>query len=275
MGEDIYFYSATDDLLAEIVAGRLRAVGHAVELGPETAMRESLLSGAFSVAVFDAQLSDALALLAKLKERAAQTRVVLLLPEEAAKPSGLRIDGEAVLVEPFEVTALNVALDAQLAAVAADPSVQTVSLAFATTDENVETARIMLEERLSGVGVLDEEQRFHLLTAFGEAIGNAALHGNKARRDRVVRLRFEHAQEYVSLTVTDEGQGFDWRNNEVQAAEANGSTALAQAAAREAQGKLGGLGLNLMRQVCDAVEFNPAGNEITLRKSLPVQPRAV
>ena len=126
MGEDIYFYSAADDLLAEIVAGRLRAAGHAVELGPETAMRESLLSGAFSVAVFDAQLSDALALLAKLKERAAQTRVVLLLPEEAAKPSGLRIDGEAVLVEPFEVTALNVALDAQLAAVAADPSVLTV-----------------------------------------------------------------------------------------------------------------------------------------------------
>ncbi|MFE3452754.1 ATP-binding protein [Nonomuraea sp. NPDC059194] len=56
---------------------------------------------------------------------------------------------------------------------------------------------------------LDEEGRYRLGLAVREAVANAVVHGNRYSPDKSIQLRFSFAQGRVTVTVRDEGEGFD------------------------------------------------------------------
>lgn len=268
MSATIWIVTNPEDMVAEIVAGRLRSRGQLVHIGAPAAVEALARSAGTSgtsaalLAVVDAQHPDSLAWLQARKDSMRTMRVVLLLAEAQAKPRSVRVEGDVTLIEPFEIRDLNEAIDNLLASANVAPDEEWLTVALPTTDDALEAGRGLIEQRIHALSELDEVAQFQLESAFREAIGNAAQHGNRHRRDRAVRLTWCKRADGVSLRVQDEGPGFDWRAMQTS------DDAVAQAATREAQGKLGGLGMNLMRKVCDDVRYNDAGNELTLTKRL-------
>src|ERR1700686_1813921 len=88
---------------------------------------------------------------------------------------------------------------------------------------------------------------FDVELAIREALGNAAVHGNQENPDKKVhiRCRCESGNE-VSIVVTDQGEGFDFRK-----ILGNGLTSDAAGAH--------GHGIQLMRAYMDAVRFERGG----------------
>ncbi len=56
---------------------------------------------------------------------------------------------------------------------------------------------------------VDEALKDTLTTAVIEACTNAIEHGNREDPSKTVKIRFEYDAEAFSVTVTDEGKGFD------------------------------------------------------------------
>ena len=99
--------------------------------------------------------------------------------------------------------------------------------------------------------------------AFREAVVNAAQHGNKYKRDRKIQIQYLLDDKRVTAVVRDQGNGFD-HSQYVK----SGSTrdALSAARDRHQQGRMGGLGIMLMLRCCNRLEYNKAGNQISLTK---------
>ena len=91
-----------------------------------------------------------------------------------------------------------------------------------------------------------------LLLAVGEALSNAYRHGTPDPQANLIYLGWRFAEEVVTITVRDEGQGFTPR----------------EAAARKARSATShGHGLHLMRQGVDEVYFEfDGGARVTLRR---------
>ena len=73
--------------------------------------------------------------------------------------------------------------------------------------------------------------------------------------DRLVRIAFQYNQNLFSLTISDEGPGFDWRYFMERA---NSSSQINESAH--------GRGFMLIMHIIDEVYFNESGNSITLVK---------
>lgn len=250
--ELLHYLTLDDDFTAEIVCRALVAAGHQVERGVDARGRECLLSGAVSVAVFDASRPGARGMLDKLKERAPHTRTVLLLPAEQAAVETVRLEGEATLVEPIEVADVKTAIDAQLAEFAANPSASVVTLAVPPDEAAMDEARRLLAERLAGVAVLDDAERDRLMTAFDAAarsLGAAGAAPEANGDGHALRVRYEQSPERVAIFVGErsaEGPPGPWA-----AADASAST------------------------TSDALEIRATTAGIAIEMALPSQPRAV
>ncbi|RMF60045.1 MAG: response regulator [Calditrichaeota bacterium] len=83
---------------------------------------------------------------------------------------------------------------------------------------------------------------------------------NPQYADRKVKISFQFNHQFFSLTVTDEGPGFDWK------------TFLDEASGEELNLNAYGRGFMLIRHVIDEVYFNDKGNSITLIKSRQTTP---
>lgn len=86
-----------------------------------------------------------------------------------------------------------------------------------------------------------------------EALLNAVIHGNRSDPLRQVTLGVAAADGRLTLTVTDQGPGFDWR------------AGLAKPPPPEATS---GRGLTILTLYADDVRFNAAGNQVTLTKAV-------
>jgi serine/threonine-protein kinase RsbW len=90
--------------------------------------------------------------------------------------------------------------------------------------------------------------------ALREALANAVVHGNQKDGEIKVHIRCRCGPgNEVSIVVTDQGQGFDFRNF------ASDSLALEHAGER-------GRGLQLMKAYMDDVSFERGGSEVHMRK---------
>ena len=87
-----------------------------------------------------------------------------------------------------------------------------------------------------------------------EALLNAVLHGNRCDPALPVTLEVLAADGRLTLTVTDQGPGFDWR------------AGLAAQAPPEA---VSGRGLAILALYADDVRYNAAGNQVVLTKAVP------
>ena len=142
----------------------------------------------------------------------------------------------------------------------------------AVVSDCLETLRELLQ------GCLGNTELTLFMLSVDEVLQNAYEHGNlelsntekknlleqdlldlelKKREDlffkRRISIKVEVKNEGLSLSVTDQGKGFDWRKSQ---------------ASTNDQTSLHGRGLSIIKAATDRVEFNEAGNSITLIKSL-------
>ena len=84
-----------------------------------------------------------------------------------------------------------------------------------------------------------------LKTIVGEASTNAMLHGNKGRSNAKVLVSMSCKNETIRVSVTDEGTGFDKQSSRPDIARIIENN----------EKMVGGLGLFLIKQLADKVEF--------------------
>ena len=132
------------------------------------------------------------------------------------------------------------------------------ALTVASHFENIELVQLVLDDVLARSGV-DEEGRHWVSVAIREALANAIKHGNQQDPRKSVQVEMALEPEQVSITVRDQGNGFD-------------PATLEDPLAPENLLKPTGRGVFYMRRLMDAVEFRPRsdkiGMEVLLKKNL-------
>ena len=115
----------------------------------------------------------------------------------------------------------------------------------------------ILTNRISEKASLTEEKSDNLAIALTELVNNAILHGNKSQPDKKVFINVSYHENYVRISVKDEGNGFD-------------PSKLADPRDPENLWKDSGRGIFLVRNLVDNVEFNssPTGMEIIIIQNL-------
>ena len=90
--------------------------------------------------------------------------------------------------------------------------------------------------------------------ALREALGNAIIHGNHENPRKCVHIRCRCEPDGVSITVTDEGRGFD-------------ISKMPDPTAPQNIASVHGRGIYLMRTLMDEVRFEEGGVVVHMRKS--------
>ena len=128
--------------------------------------------------------------------------------------------------------------------------------AFGNDPRNAHDMRAFVADFLNEVEV-PEHITDEILMAVGEVVANACRHGRRPRKPGDVRLSCDIADASVTITVVDEGPGFD-----VEQILGTGTPALLSP---------GGRGFFLMRQLMDSVDVDSdrRGTSVTLCRDLP------
>jgi len=111
-----------------------------------------------------------------------------------------------------------------------------------------------LIDTLKAQGVL-EEIIFDIHVAFEEALRNAMIHGNKLQPDKKVKVEIEITPEEVTISVGDEGEGFD-------------VSRLPDPTVEENLLKESGRGVYLIRYLMDEVRYENGGRRVVMKKRL-------
>jgi len=121
--------------------------------------------------------------------------------------------------------------------------------------ESADTAEHLAVDVARGIG-FQEEELHKLGMAVRESVVNAVVHGNRYNAKKKVHLSISNSQDRITVTVTDEGQGFDLSSLRNPLAEEN---LLEQS----------GRGIFLIRAFVDEFDIRrlvPSGTEVKLVK---------
>lgn len=101
----------------------------------------------------------------------------------------------------------------------------------------------------------DDEVYAQIMMALSEAVTNAIIHGNKEDEEKTVHILAHDLNGKLSISVKDEGEGFD-------------PQAIPDPLKEENLLKEGGRGVFLMNQFADEVDFSENGSKLTLTFNL-------
>ncbi len=119
---------------------------------------------------------------------------------------------------------------------------------------------------------LHHEQVMQLRQAVMEMAHNAIEWGNLHQSDRLVKITYRVYDDRLEIVVRDQGAGFD-RNRLPHAAVADDP--FTHLDVREKLGlRAGGFGLLICQGMVDEMQYNDAGNEVTLIKRFTADDRA-
>jgi serine/threonine-protein kinase RsbW len=123
----------------------------------------------------------------------------------------------------------------------ANGDARTVRLTIPAKAEYITLVRLALSG-LSQLRPLDDETLGDLKLAVTEACSNSVRHAYRDGREGAVQVSYELHSDRLVVEVCDEGEGFT-----------------AAASARSADGSLseGGLGIAIIRELADELEFGP------------------
>jgi anti-sigma regulatory factor (Ser/Thr protein kinase)/nucleoid DNA-binding protein len=221
--------------------------------------------------IADASLKNYQKLCEAIKGRRETSLIPLLLifrkGTNLDSPSEFMVCGDEHFVEPFEVKKLLSIADSELIRSSEEQAIfeQQMSFQFPTDDSNLERAND-LGRRLYESSGLAEEDQVALAAAVREALGNAAQHGNRYRKDRKIEILYLLDKERITVVIKDAGKGFDHHK---YVNRGRGGDALTAARERHKEGKLGGLGIMLMLKCTDSLEYSDLGNAVTVTRRLP------
>ena len=68
---------------------------------------------------------------------------------------------------------------------------------------------VQLAEKVAHKCGFKQNEKDDLAIAVTEAVNNAIHHGNKADKNKIVKIRFEAESRNLTVRVKDEGEGFD------------------------------------------------------------------
>ena len=260
-----------NDPFARVIEFHFSRVGWKVQIvhGKESCLKALKEAGAY-LTIVDHSLADSEDLIAAIKcgKRTAMTPLIALYPAEKdpEKCHDFMLLGDEHLVEPFEVYTLLMLAESELARSSEEEIIfdQQVNMQFGTAEDHLERANDVGARLLKESG-LDDEGQVAMAAALREAMGNAAMHGNRNDPDKLIKVLYLLDKEKITVVVQDEGAGFDHAAYTLRA-----ETKSAEDAARERieQGRGGGLGIKLMMRCTDRLEYNDVGNMITLTKLL-------
>ena len=230
---------------------------------------EAMRGGKIDIAILDSALPEARLICADLKttrENGIGSVVFIYANRDEASGEPFRVCEDEFVIEPFEVRELIALAQSEYERCRAESIlfVQEANLELMTREEAVMSGNAMLE-RLIGASGLPRESADGLLYAVREAIDNARRHGNLSQPQKVIQIQYLLDKEKVTITVGDEGRGFDI---EAVLKRARAVTPIEQARSRHSTGGYGGLGISLMLRCCDKVEYLPPGNIVKLTKYL-------
>jgi serine/threonine-protein kinase RsbW len=144
------------------------------------------------------------------------------------------------------------------------PSEQELKIKFSTQASF--TRKIFdIIEKLLDIVVMNKEKRREFIIALGEALDNAIVHGNKMSKDKFVEVECTVSPSQITCLVKDEGDGFDYRLITSRPLDEFKPQNLIKQAVK---GKVGGLGIALMRKCTDEVRYSNKGNQVSLTKYL-------
>jgi serine/threonine-protein kinase RsbW len=125
------------------------------------------------------------------------------------------------------------------------------SIAINSDIENLRIVETLVDTLSKKLGISDEVYGKILISTV-EAVNNAILHGNKGKKEKIVKIDFNADGNMFDVTVRDEGDGFEFNNIPDPTDPANIEN-------------LHGRGVFLMRSLADRIEFNDSGNEVRMR----------
>ena len=117
--------------------------------------------------------------------------------------------------------------------------------------EKLKVVETLVDTLSKKLGVSDEVYGKILISTV-EAVNNAIIHGNKGDSNKMVSVYFSADGNVLDITVTDEGEGFEYGN-------------LPDPTDPKNIENLHGRGVFLMRRLADAIEYNSSGNEVKMR----------
>lgn len=181
--------------------------------------------------------------------------------EEQISMSALKVDQ---LFEDFEENkgqeVLDFATEDLFYLSTKDPTLrEAVSFRIPSKDRFIEQAQVFLSRLVHQSG-MDEMKIEAFMTCTKELILNAHRHGHQYDESKSIIVRYRDNGDSLTLTIEDEGPGFDHRS----AVTAATSVDAAQAAReRYKAGGFGGLGFQLICRMSDELKYNDAGNTVT------------
>ncbi len=256
------------DLFAEVLKGRYRygkffLAGSSEEgldilgkVGPDVVILEDTLNGA-----------DDFLYSVKTRRRRSVNPIIKIYPRgtRGRDPGGFRIWEDDFLTEPFEMKELYSASEDQAKLLSGDRPIHQVHFDFATTSECLTKASSMTASILEQIES-DPGELVALRAAFGEAVDNAARHGNKNNANKRIDVVLRANREKILIRVEDEGDGFAHqaflglitkKGDEYMRRQAKRSPSRAE-----------GLGIILMKKTTDALRYIDKGNILELEKKI-------
>jgi two-component system OmpR family response regulator len=191
------------------------------------------------------------------------------LSEPRHRMRGYRVGANAYIVKPYTREQIYDAIDSALAwkeemisgRVQGEFTFELASETEYLIEVNNLLSQLLLLTRL------DEKAASQLCRALLEMGQNAIEWGNRNQVEKLVKITYRLHPDHVSLTIRDQGAGFDASNLPHAASDGDPITHLN---IREVLGlREGGFGLLISRGLVDELRHNQTGNEVTLIKRFP------
>jgi CheY-like chemotaxis protein/anti-sigma regulatory factor (Ser/Thr protein kinase) len=261
-----------------LVQGLLSARGHAVTAaadGPEALAHAALHP--FDLILVDVWMPgmSGLDVLAKLRERAAEPRAIVMTADDAPETLLHAVKEQALryLRKPIDSEALAAVVERALAEKPATRPIEVLSarrewveLLVPCERQSAERIHSLLSTLLAD---LPEESREAMSLAFRELLMNAVEWGGKLDPGRNARIAYLRLSRMVLYRIADPGQGFRFEDLEHAAVANAGDTSFEHVGVRQKKGlRPGGFGLLMTRQLVDELIYNEAQNEVVFVKYL-------
>jgi len=201
------------------------------------------------------------------KDRDSSLTSIIIIGEDGFDPKKvgkLTVMPDEHINEPFDLNDLVKMSESELGRTAEERNYfdHVMHFRLKTRDDQIEQANDLVSHALISSG-LTEEARDAFTVAFREAMDNAARHGNKSNEELCIDVQYIVDREKVTITVSDDGEGFD---TEVYLSRGVSGNPADAARERIGSGGHGGLGIMLMLRCVDKLEYNYAGNKISLTR---------
>ncbi|MDP6359571.1 MAG: ATP-binding protein, partial [Planctomycetota bacterium] len=145
---------------------------------------------------------------------------------------------------------------------------QRVHMILPTRLDKLDQAKAVMERLLIQSG-LDKKSQISLAAGFYEALGNAARHGNRNRPATWVEILYLLDADKITIAIKDEGEGFDTTPFCTHHGTVDKVHILKERLELES---IGAMGVPMLSQVADQVQYNAKGNMVTLTKYLNGKP---